>query len=579
MNYHRISNPKKQNGAVLLLLMFAVIIGFASLFIAAYNNNNLNIEKDKKTTEQLGIAKQAILDYVTANYHLYQIGDYGFLPCPDTAAGAGLDDGEQHSGCLSSHRNSIGHLPWRTLGLPPLLDSSGECLWYVATGLEKQIEPANTASGLIRLFSGDRFTEISDPADPFVAAIIAPQKPLEYQNRAGNSQNMICEQSFAAAEFLDRTQLSDSSQVNNAALSGSIDTADIFISAEKRSTATLPPYSAQNPQPFNDQIIYITRDELLAAINKAGVVTIPQPPPEEATLDESTAQITFTNDLENFDQKSGNGTYTATPNGSDSELQLHKTGGFFPIFQATCLWYNEPFELEDKTLRTFYKFKLQHDISANSLNRCSGFTFAITPGPSTSCGDRGGSLGFAGMSGNPENRTFAVEYDIASSFGRGDPSGNHIAVVTRSNNNHNSSLAATCPGAGCYYLGNATQEEVTWLEDQEEHSTRIEIHTGYTDSDCSSGGPGSGGSFAKVMAWMDCEGYDCTDFGKLDSDYNEATNAALITHCIDFPSQMEGDPDNGGNGIRFGFTAAFGGCNFSPTQTDVTLSEFGLTIE
>ncbi len=575
---YRTINKNSQQGAVLLLLMFAIIIGMASFFLVAYNNNKLSIQNDKETSETLGLAKQAILDYVTANYHLYQTGDYGFLPCPDTSAGASLSDGDEHKYCLNSHINSIGHLPWRTLGLSPLKDSSGECLWYVVTGLKKQDDINDTESGLIRLYSGDRITEISDPSDPFVAAIIAPKTSLAYQARALNNQNVICEQSFDATDYLDQTMLAASGQlINNSALNGTIDTPDVFISAQKSSINSLPPYSATNPQPFNDQIIYITRNELLAAIQDAGDTA--ETGPSEAELDVSTAQISFANNLDQFNIKRENATYTTTGSGEDSELILHTDISTTQAQQHICLWYDDTFELENRKLRTFFKFKLQEDTSPDSMGRCSGFTFAITPGPSTTCGNDGGNLGFTGMPGPLGNRSFAVEYDIAPTNSKNDPVENHIAVVTNSHNSHNTGGNASCPSTGCASIGSTTQEEITWTENLAEHSTRIEIQTGFTTDECLDGDAGNGGDYAKVITWVNCTGSSCTDMGKLDADYNEGTNLPMLSHCIDYPRQMEGNPDDGENGIRFGFTAAIGGCNAGPVPTDITLSEFGLTFE
>ncbi len=578
MKHHRNQNLKSQNGAVLLLLMFAVIIGFSSLFIIAYNNNKLDISNDKETSEALSKAKQAVLDYVTANYHLYETGEYGFLPCPDTSSGSGLADGIEHSGCFSANRNIIGHLPWQSLGISPLKDSTGRCLWFAATSLEKTANPEDLGTGMISLYSSDRNTEISNPTDPFVALIIAPKSSFDYQVRTGTGQNTICEQSFDATDYLDSTQLTSGTQVNNAQVAANPSSPDIFITSGKQSQNTLPPYSQTNPQPFNDQIIYISRDELIAAINASGNATS-NPSANEADLDESTAQITFANNLSQFNIKRESAAYTSTSAGEDSELLLHSDINIAQAQQHICLWYDGALELENKILRSFFKIKFQDDTTNDSLGRCSGLTFAITPGPATTCGNGGSDLGFAGMPGPLGNRSFAVEYDISPSNSKNDPAENHIAVVTRSNNSHNSGANTICPSTGCNGIGSATQDEITWMEDTNEHSTRIEIQTGYTSDQCSDGDEGNGGDYTKVTAWVNCTGSTCTNLGKLDANYSEVANLPIVSHCIDFPSQMNGNPDDGDNGIRFGFTAAIGGCNAGPVSTDITISEFGLTIE
>jgi hypothetical protein len=55
----------------------------------------------------------------------------GYLPCPDVDG-----DGSAET-CSSRGKTVLGRFPWRTLGLPPLRDGSGECLWYVVSGTYK----------------------------------------------------------------------------------------------------------------------------------------------------------------------------------------------------------------------------------------------------------------------------------------------------------------------------------------------------------------------------------------------------------------------------------------------------------
>lgn len=573
---------KKESGAAMLLFILALLVGFTALFFSVYSNNNLNTEKDIKTHNKLSEAKSAVLDYVSTNYTKLQTGDYGVLPCPDYS-GAINTQGEEDIGCLSSRINAIGHLPWKTLGVSPFKDKAGQCFWYIVSGIPKEADPSSTQLGLIEIYAPDRQTMLTNPSDPAVAAIIAANQPLEYQNnRPGISDSSICEQSYNPTYYLDRTTLNTSPiiNVNNAQLNGTLETKDQLITADKISHTTIPPYSANNPSPYNDQIIFITRNELLASIEKNNMTQTET----QTNLQETTAQITFTDDMATFNIGSGTADVDITNNGSDSNINItvdtnndSAHGG--TDYQHTCRWYGDTYELENNTLRAYFDFALSVDTSVDSSQRCSGFTFTIKPGSSTNCGLNGANLGFAGMTG-VGNQSFAVEYDINNSPSKNDPiTYNHIAIVKRTNNLHDTSTNSPCPGEGCYGLGNGSQSDITWLEDGNTHSTRIEIHTGFPNDQCNPGDEDSGGNYILVESWVDCNGTTCTDFGKMDTDYDNGSNPPLVSSCFRIPPQMRGDPSTGGNGIRFGITAAIGGCTTIAPYTELNISNFGLTID
>ncbi len=579
--HKRIQNhycPSTQKGAVLLLFLLAIIVGFSALFLSVYSNNNTNTFKDVKTYNKLAEAKKAILDYVSTNYNRVDIGSYGILPCPDISAATNAP-GIADNGCLSSHINAIGHLPWRTLGIPPLKDKSDQCFWYVVSGLEKTSNPNTISNGLIDIYAADRKSLLTIAGDSAVAIIIAPNQPLEYQTgRAGSDDSTICEQSYNPNNYMDTTilDLITPRNINNAVLSTIVDSRDEFITADKLSTQTSPPYSSTNPPPYNDQIAYITRDELLAAINKN--------PNSTTIFDASTAQVSFKNVVANFNVGSGDASITLNNDGYDSNIYVTidtnndaAHGG--TDYQHVCRWYGDTFEIENKTLRSYFEFKLHNDNSADSSQRCSGFTFTLKPGPSINCGNNGSSLGFAGMTGIG-NKSFAVEFDINSSASKNDPANyNHIAVVKGSSNKHTTASNPACLSSGCYGAGNGSQRDITWMEDGNSHSARIEIHTGYPNNSCLSAQENSGGDYILLEAWLDCTSANCSGFGELDSNYTDIINLPKVNHCFKLPTQMKGDPLSGGNGIRFGITAALGGCTTTAPYTDLTISNFGLTIE
>jgi hypothetical protein len=92
----------------------------------------------------------------------------GRLPCPG--------DDTADNFCILQTETKIGRLPWRTLGLPKLLDASGEPLWYV-------VSPgwANTTIGenLLRINSDSKGNlTVDGQANAAVALIIAPGGPV-----------------------------------------------------------------------------------------------------------------------------------------------------------------------------------------------------------------------------------------------------------------------------------------------------------------------------------------------------------------------------------------------------------------
>jgi type II secretory pathway pseudopilin PulG len=116
----------------------------------------------------------------------------GALPCPDIDG----NDGESDFSC-SGH---IGRLPWKTLGMGPLLDGAGECLWYArsptfsnniqtsqrGTSVDKPpLNPA-TPGGIVEVST-------FGPTGARVAAvIIAPGRALSGQARSGGLGNPGC---------------------------------------------------------------------------------------------------------------------------------------------------------------------------------------------------------------------------------------------------------------------------------------------------------------------------------------------------------------------------------------------------
>src|ERR1700675_860066 len=110
----------RQKGFALMLLLLLVGAGVGAALFSFLSSSRLGLERDQKTTAALAQAKDALIGRAASDNNRP-----GSLPCPDTN-----NDGSAELFVGNNCPSYIGRLPWRTLGLPDLRDSSGERLWY-----------------------------------------------------------------------------------------------------------------------------------------------------------------------------------------------------------------------------------------------------------------------------------------------------------------------------------------------------------------------------------------------------------------------------------------------------------------
>ena len=123
----------KSKGSALMLIL--IILGLATALLVGALKSNPQIERDKITADALAKAKDALIGYAATYRDSHPNEVFGYLPCPDA------DNNGEADGCGGQDVSLIGRLPWKTLGLPPLRDSSGECLWYAVSGRYKNSPP------------------------------------------------------------------------------------------------------------------------------------------------------------------------------------------------------------------------------------------------------------------------------------------------------------------------------------------------------------------------------------------------------------------------------------------------------
>jgi hypothetical protein len=132
--------PTRERGAALLVL-FAVLIAIAGSVGAALLRQSAAREPfSQQQARELALAADALRGRafqqrcITPSLPADQL-----LPCPDSAGA----EGQAGATCPGLTR---GWLPWRTLGLPPLRDASGTCLWYERQGTSARVIAAGAAT-------------------------------------------------------------------------------------------------------------------------------------------------------------------------------------------------------------------------------------------------------------------------------------------------------------------------------------------------------------------------------------------------------------------------------------------------
>ena len=236
--------------AVLLLLG----VGALYLFLKQLDPSFFRTIREKNTASTLAQAKDALIGYAATRDLTTTAGTLagaqrpGELPCPDTD-----NDGSSNAPC---NGNAIGRLPWRTLGLSDLRDSNGERLWYaVSTNFKNStrtgiLNSDTTGTITVRDSNGSILFDGSGTTGA-VAVIIAPGAPLLrldalQQDRAAANLNN-------PQHYLDNIAAEDNADFINGNTNG-------FFSGPVRNAA--------GQIVANDQVLVLTRDELMAAVDK-----------------------------------------------------------------------------------------------------------------------------------------------------------------------------------------------------------------------------------------------------------------------------------------------------------------------
>lgn len=270
----RCPNRIGQNGAALIIIVFILAIAFTSYILNEMSAENIQLEHHQLVTKNLNIAKEALLAWAVANR------DYpGQMPYPDRGTDAGGYDGKSDcsgSNPINNQSLLIGQLPMYgstgcigfsvTEGLATVVDDGyGNRLWYAVspnlmhnyapTGgqLSDPVINSDTMHSATWLRVLDNNGNLI--SDRVAVVIIAPGEALSNQSRSLNA---------TSDQYLDTFQKNGITYSNS-----NYDAPDEdFIMGTPMDKVSETDASYARPYLFNDQLVYITIDELMEALEK-----------------------------------------------------------------------------------------------------------------------------------------------------------------------------------------------------------------------------------------------------------------------------------------------------------------------
>lgn len=196
---------RRQRGSALLIAVGLLgLLAMATLARAL--SSPPGAEAALATERALARAREALVAYgALGNAAGSHDNSPGALPCPD------LDnDGVSDLNC-GAH---IGRLPWRTLGLGPLLDGAGECLWYArsprySNNIQTSERGTSADKPALNPATAGEIIEVNAEGTTgrrLAAVVIAPGLPLPGQQRGAVSGLSGC-RSGDLAQFLEDVEV------------------------------------------------------------------------------------------------------------------------------------------------------------------------------------------------------------------------------------------------------------------------------------------------------------------------------------------------------------------------------------
>lgn len=260
---------RRQRGAVFIVMLVFMIMGVAAFLVSSLNSSAVQIKRDAATADALAQAKEALIGYAASVDLTSGSNRPGDLPCPDTNNDGFAEPSCGNASGSSGQAQRIGRLPWKTLGLPDLRDSSGERLWYaVSNNFKNNIRTTCTSPGLSGCLNSDTAGTISvfssdgillnngGSSTGAIAVIIAPGDVLTRQG--GTLQDRSSAGINTATNYLDVATVGGNTEDNASFIDGSATNG--FIQGRIQ--------DSNGNLIVNDQLLVITQDNIMLAIQK-----------------------------------------------------------------------------------------------------------------------------------------------------------------------------------------------------------------------------------------------------------------------------------------------------------------------
>jgi hypothetical protein len=269
-------NGDRQQGVVLLALLLVVLVGSSYVLLGKLNRLAQDTARDVQTQKVLKQAKKALIDYAVNYPELHEDSDRipgpGYLPCPDQDPGADLDpdagetdfdeDMVGQTNCTESTGTTVGRLPTRDLGLDNLVDAAGERLWYAVAQEYKH----NQTSDHVLNSETPASLRLDGDDEQIVAVIIAPGAPIAGQDGRDEAlADLYVDNGTPATDWYQEVSeyLEDDNATNG---DGAYVSAPTATGSPTQCTDNSLDDDEIESQCFNDQVVTITRAELMSAV-------------------------------------------------------------------------------------------------------------------------------------------------------------------------------------------------------------------------------------------------------------------------------------------------------------------------
>jgi len=159
----------------------------------------------------------------------------------------------------------IGRFPWRTLGLPPLRDGSGECLWYAVSGSYK-CNPkkilTSDSDGLFTVEDSAGNTIAGEKnINRAIAIVFAPGRIIDGQDRSITGDTP-CGENAQADDYLDELNGINNATGDGTLIDNSSISANFWVTADDEDTSTF----IQAPITRDGNITKVTFNDVLMLI-------------------------------------------------------------------------------------------------------------------------------------------------------------------------------------------------------------------------------------------------------------------------------------------------------------------------